>query len=598
MRLRRSATILLASGILLTSMAQDRGTDPAIADSAETLLEKAVSEDRALLDSAPGAGFRETARGPFPNVQLPAGVVAPEGQVTVFADFAKAEPRNRSVPLYLVNRGEKTLELPSGDGDLFSFMLEFQDSSGRWERAQSCRGIMCANGPLILTLAPGQHFVLSGYLPGSGEPAMVRYRCYVVKGAWISNAGPGFYLPADQKAAEVDRLQALEILGIMDGPSPLWDPIHCRGRRADGPLPIGDTLAVVRLRSIYCESKPYRHQTQLLALDWPVEAQAEREMLRSLLDQRWPTSPQPGALFEHCLAVVSAQGVTGDKESPGAIEPALGWRVIDELLLDPALPDPPSAAKRAFAALDVAYASPSSIVQDAAAALLHHPRLVDEQLTTERTKSWVGTGNLRWLTAISSILVRRGEAEWLSEKAGTRRPPEQLAVLRALAEAAPVPMPFEHRNRLRNPEGEVELHFWKHCARTQPVETACLLYRVGVSGDPPVHTYDVALHEELWNFLATEAKRTDVPAKVDTDRLSRVVAFVGGWKERDDVPLFRDLLRHPGYESSRGSSSENATQFEQRSYLVRAAAKTALMAMEAPVPEGVVLEEKVALPAK
>jgi hypothetical protein len=113
-----------------------------------------------------------------------------------------------------------------------------------------------------------------------------------------------------------------------------------------------------------------------------------------------------------------------------------------------------------------------------------------------------------------------------------------------------------------------------------------------------MHTYDRTLHNILRDFLATEAKRTDVPARGTTDRLSRVVAVVGGWRERDDVPLFRDLLRHPGYESSRGSSSETGTQFEQRSYHVRAAAKKALLGMGEPVPEGLVLEEKVALPAK
>jgi hypothetical protein len=121
---------------------------------------------------------------------------------------------------------------------------------------------------------------------------------------------------------------------------------------------------------------------------------------------------------------------------------------------------------------------------------------------------------------------------------------------------------------------------------------------LGVSGDPPVNAFDRTLHDTLRDFLAVEAKRTDGPAKSDLFPLSRVVEFVGGWRQSEDAPVFRDFLRHPGYESSQVTSSEEPTHYEERRYRVRAAAKTALMAMGEPVPEGVVLEEKIVGTAK
>ncbi|MCB1205072.1 MAG: hypothetical protein KDN18_12505 [Verrucomicrobiae bacterium] len=592
--LRRCSTaILFASGMLGTLTAQERAIDPftgeplreaADADDPYAFERKARAEDEAIQRSAPGAGFHSHASGPFPNAQLPEAVVAPEGQVTVTAAFDKADPGGTGVPIYLVNRSSETLQLPSQDHDLY-FKLEYRDSSGRWRRAQNHLDSDCGNSYYSLTLAPGQHLVLQGYLPAKGEAATVRYRCYS-NGAWTSNPGIGAFLPGDQSAAELDSLAR------RGGPIVLWAAVSLTPFLEDlQNLSPGDQLAAVALRSLYQESRAFRHDAGRLAKRWPSEATAEKEALHKLLDQNWPTDAQPHELFEHCLAIVS--GTNDDLPNRIPVRSALAWRVLAELLRDPALSNHDAAAKRAFALIDAAVASKVPDTLAALARLLGNQRLVDEQLPTDRAKSWMGTDHTRLLATLAGILVRREEAEWLATFARTRSPEEQLAVLRALAERPGSSKESSGFNRVRNPEGRVEREFWQQCAQNQPIETVQTLYYAGTSSHPPMNHFDLTLHEVLRDFLADEAKRIDYPPGNDAYPLSQVVAFVGGWRNREDIPLFRALLRHPGYQSSKITSSTEPKNYEERRYRVRRAAQDALTGMGESVPEGVVLEEKV-----
>src|SRR5262245_50520496 len=46
---------------------------------------------------------------------LPADVIAPEGKLTLYADYTSA--RDEHVTVYIINRTGRTLDLPNQDGD-------------------------------------------------------------------------------------------------------------------------------------------------------------------------------------------------------------------------------------------------------------------------------------------------------------------------------------------------------------------------------------------------------------------------------------------------------------------------------------------------
>ena len=112
------------------------------------------------------AQFRAGADGPIPNVELPTQVIAGEGQLTLFADFAN--PGKNCFPLYLVNRTDKPVAIPSQDGGLY-LKLTYETADGYWQRAQSHTSSDCGNSYFPLILSPGQHFKTLGYQPKTGH---------------------------------------------------------------------------------------------------------------------------------------------------------------------------------------------------------------------------------------------------------------------------------------------------------------------------------------------------------------------------------------------------------------------------------------------
>src|SRR6185503_7126171 len=69
-----------------------------------------------------------------PIAELPVGVSAPEGQLTLHADYASA--RDQRVTVYLINRTGRTIDLPNQDGDPYLKLEAQTGSAGPWERAQ------------------------------------------------------------------------------------------------------------------------------------------------------------------------------------------------------------------------------------------------------------------------------------------------------------------------------------------------------------------------------------------------------------------------------------------------------------------------------
>jgi hypothetical protein len=107
---------------------------------------------------------------------LPPQVVAPDGHLSLYADYANAS--DGSVPLYLVNRTTDRIGFNSQDRDIYLKLEALMDDSV-WERAQTHFSSGCGNSYMVFPiLRPGEYFSMPGYFPSGGERRTVRYRIY------------------------------------------------------------------------------------------------------------------------------------------------------------------------------------------------------------------------------------------------------------------------------------------------------------------------------------------------------------------------------------------------------------------------------------
>lgn len=113
---------------------------------------------------------------PLPVSSMPEHVVAPDGELTLYADYG--DFTGDSLTLYLVNRTQQRIGFSSQDGDPY-VKLEAMTKDGRWERAQTHRSSWCGNSYFVTPcLRPGHYFRFAGYFPPDGERRTVRYRVY------------------------------------------------------------------------------------------------------------------------------------------------------------------------------------------------------------------------------------------------------------------------------------------------------------------------------------------------------------------------------------------------------------------------------------
>jgi hypothetical protein len=144
----------------------------------------------------------------LPNVELPPQVVAPEGKLTLFTDFANAT--ELGCPVYLVNRTEKNLSLSTDGGSLRLKLTRAQDD-GTWQRAQANSYSFCGNSYTSPQLPAGQHVKTSGYVPTRGNTGRVRYQLFNTDDCEVaSNEGSGRWDPQDVTDSLNDDMSALD----------------------------------------------------------------------------------------------------------------------------------------------------------------------------------------------------------------------------------------------------------------------------------------------------------------------------------------------------------------------------------------------------
>lgn len=139
---------------------------------------------------------------PYAIAKLPKHVNAPDGKLSLYADFTDVRRYGR-VPLYLVNRTKKTIVLPA-EGDHVYIKLEARTKDGRWRRAQRHTYSFCGNSYYKASIKPDTFLVLAGWRSQKGEQQTVRYRLYGRD--VISNTGRGLVDSAEIEKAAKDRM--------------------------------------------------------------------------------------------------------------------------------------------------------------------------------------------------------------------------------------------------------------------------------------------------------------------------------------------------------------------------------------------------------
>ncbi len=165
---------------------------------------------------------------PKPVDELPQVVQAPDGKVTLYADYG--DIWQGRVVLYLVNRTEETVNFPAQDSDLY-IKQETRDGEGRWCRAQTHVYSFCNQSYSPVAVGPDEFIMVLGWLPEAGEEKEIRYKVYS-EAEVISNIGKGRVDPRAIKAARYDEMSMAKAdLGLIK--EVLFEDVHL-GERNGG----------------------------------------------------------------------------------------------------------------------------------------------------------------------------------------------------------------------------------------------------------------------------------------------------------------------------------------------------------------------------
>jgi hypothetical protein len=123
----------------------------------------------------------------IPTRKLPGHVLAPHGKLSLFADFKSK--RDLGVPLYLVNRTGKPVELFTYNGEP-SIAVEYEAEPAKWKPARAVDCPFCGNDLRPVRLPDETYMIVHGHMAAAGFKAKVRYR---IDGEArpLSNAGEG-----------------------------------------------------------------------------------------------------------------------------------------------------------------------------------------------------------------------------------------------------------------------------------------------------------------------------------------------------------------------------------------------------------------------
>lgn len=580
---------------MVTGMA----TISAIMNAKKTFLHASVSLLALLVlcsgRPAPQINSPAFRQGVAANVELPIHIKAPDGVLSMVADYAAAS--DDGVPIYIINKTGAAVVLPNQDGDIY-LKLEFKDKSGRWVRAQTHRYSDCGNSYGGNSLAPSMHLRVLGYRPSSGDTATVRYALHSSL-PLASTEGTGTFLHSDIEAARMDQMSLIHVPRVLrDGFDLEW---------LDKSLTAPDLAERLVLLQQFGGVPALQKSAGAKLHEWkanPASKPDEMEavtVFERVLKEPWAEDASHELLLRHCL------DVTSDGSEPVARR-ALCWRTIGDLAqitfpkqrLRSSTPVPVTddwiAATR-LAARQIANASEPEVL--GMRVLLNISLLVDNSLRDIELEPLLESANS--VRTAANAMARRGLGERLCELAS------QLSIDRQVTAMASVAC----GGRLYDEDGvenwggiHVPLektkteNLWKKVMSQAPLQAADAL-RYLHPFDRGADAFGLIVEEGLRDFWTREMKKqnkTEVALPNGGYSWRLGVDFLAKAKRKQDVPLFQGLLAYGGFEPQEGSKSGpdgKSIPYRARRFGVREAAVAALRSMGVHVPDDIVLQADV-----
>ncbi len=539
---------------------------------------------------------------PMANVNLPPEVVAPQGQVTLFADFSR--PADEGTSLYLVNRSDERLVFDSQDGDIY-IKLEFQRPDGKWQRAQAHQSSGCGNSYGSRILAPGQHFTLRGYLPKKGTPAKVRYACFGSVRV-VSNIGEALFSMDDVEATHTDSM-------VMKNVPPKMTNHLCVTFGDPNYSDISLGVACLELAQVMggppiLKKNAWPWLNELSLRQQPTQKEvALKDALQAVIDRPWSEVFDRERLLNHCLEKLKSPEIGRVVETPSWFL----WQILGDLAREYPVRygDPAPIRKAAWKpVLQMASETVSDAPADDQAAiveLLVNETIVDEWLSDTVFEPFLESSNKRLVTVAANTLSRHARWDRLVELGWKLNPEAQIIILTALARGQNLEgvHGFDGYGGVRTPEpGSPEELFWQHCMKALPMQAASSLRGLLGYEDRPV-PYETYLRYQLLSYWIAQADRSEQAGEhfpMDVERrdaeasleVLAPAASSGVWRNddldkkwsvrrADVVAILRRLLVYRGYQSENDSLA--AFQNDSRSFFMRDAAREALIRMGEPV---------------
>lgn len=540
----------------------------------------------------PSALHRGAVGVPKALADLPAQVPAPEGQLTLWADFSSADAGG--VPLYLVNQSDKEKTFSSQDSDIY-IVLEYKNDDGSWKRGQARLSSWCGNSYYSVKLPARHFFEFRGYRASNGKASTVRYSN--VKEALYSNEGEGMIPEEDLQAVALDHLTASEI------PMSFWQAVGFGG---DGLLPsdpeLDRKMEAVRALAWLPRNEPMLKQLRVLqSAVKSLEKSAERDETLRVMDDYFAkiNDPRPSRseLTRLCI-----EKITGSANANPGLTTSVAWRLLQVPQSKPE-EQPPAAEELPLEAWKGVIGPAVEMITNAEMnadvgnpmLVLSSASIVDAWVSDEEVEKWLVSTSFKLRNIAAQTLARRSRHQRLVEIGWQRPGPEQITILSALAGSDRMPDGLIRGEVVaRQPDHSTdEPAFWKHCATTMPLATARALWHYSLDEKSP--PFDMLIHDALHAFFKTEAERTtetELTVERDID-LKVALLFLTSWRLHEDNQVLRDLLNHGGYVLQRSWHGDDLTeQITTKRYPLRQSAKAELLIRGLIVPETVV-EEKV-----
>lgn len=531
--------------------------------------------------------------------ELPAHVPAAEGKVTLWADFGAAD-KGGHVPLYLINQTDEARSFDSQDGDVY-IKLEFKDEGGSWRRAEAHLSSWCGNSYFPMMLTPRSFFTLAGYRAEADKAPGRRQKVrYAMQGQpVISNEGMGWVRQDDLDAVALDVITAAEI------PREITRKLNHDFNSAESE---GKAMAALRDLAWYPRNEPAVRRVSSLrehAATLPATDKL-RELIKAIdnflanLDTPRPTGEK---LALQCIARIvqdpaadptmserSAWELLKAPSEPqtggGVLHQAETWRGVVMRALE-LVKDEEREQARLGAQTREGFGGPflpeDKIAPPAANRLLATPWLVDALLMDAEVESWVASGGERLRAVGMEALMRRDLPDRLVAMVWERPGVVQIDVLRVLARVG-----LDVPQRLPQP-GSEEHRFWEYCAKQMPVETA-----IALRAYAPEAAFQRLLHASLRGFFqqgeSGEERTQGYLVDDDGYRFSAALKVLASWKREEDTPLLQALLKNDGFIMK--DHMEGDENVVTKHYVLRAAARQALMERGQREPKNLVLEEE------